>query len=128
MFFSWLWSTKYLVFNSLDFFKALRHIVSWKQFLKVFWYKNFISSTNMAGNYTRFFFKGINSIIFILCLSLTIWQFQLCIEKFRDKPEATIVSVENNADEMFPAFTFCPKPQRDTSYNPEILKKCNIKR
>ena len=76
------------------------------------------------------FQKSINLIVFLACLSFTLYQSYMCLAKYQGYPKGTSIKflppgkVGNN----FPAITFCS--QIDTvmelhlAFNETELKKC----
>ena len=78
------------------------------------------------NKYRKFFYKCFNGTIFLFCLTLTIWQFKKCIEKFQKKPVATTVSIEDASKAMFPSITICSDTNSQI-YNAKILDECNLK-
>ena len=67
-------------------------------------------------------FSIFSFLITVSCLALVIWQTIKCVSKYIEKPQGTILSIENTAHLPFPAITICSY----YGYNKEVLEKCGI--
>jgi len=76
-------------------------------------------------SFSNFFFKSFKGLLFLICFCLAIWQFHLCIEKYREKPVSSSVSIEDGTKELFPAITICGDP-KSAAYTRSILTQCKL--
>ena len=67
-------------------------------------------------------FSLFSFLITISCLALVIWQTTKCVTRYTQKPQGTLLGIENTAHLPFPAITICEY----SGYNKKVLEECGI--
>ena len=64
--------------------------------------------------------------ISLACFIFVFWQSLQCIEKYREKPQGTKLSLQSTSEiHQFPAITICP--WYNDLYNEDHLEKCGLR-
>ena len=66
----------------------------------------------------------LRTLVFSLCLGLTIWQSYVCLQKYLQFHQITEVKFTKSTDKYFPAFIVCPA--YPVAYNGNMLKQFGI--
>ena len=74
--------------------------------------------------------KSINLIVFLACLSFTLYQSYMCLVKYQGYPKGTSIKFQphGKVGNNFPAITFCSRIDNDMElylgFNESELKEC----